>query len=212
MSGPLFARSRLQEAFTALRQDLIHPDGPRISTMRNYRFAIVPYDPRDEFALRQQLQRLTSELVNSGWNVLSISLYDLLVERIQAQGPAAVARLVEFERQLGATNPDRALAHISQKILKLTEGPDGIAADCIDIIGAHVAAHPDRQDRTVVFIGRAGALYPFFRTSALLRHIDGHTHNVPVVLLYPGERHPENGLSFMGRLTPDRDYRPRIYP
>ena len=24
-------------------------DGPRISTMPNYRFAIVPYDPKDEF-------------------------------------------------------------------------------------------------------------------------------------------------------------------
>jgi hypothetical protein len=212
MSGPLFARTRLQEAFDALRADLVHVDGPRISTMRNYRFAIVPYDPRDEFPLRQQVQRLASELVSNGWNVLTISLYDLLVRRIQALGPDAVARLVQLERSLGQASPDRALAYIRQKILDLVEGPDGIAADCIEIIGAHVADHPDRQDRTLVLIGRAGALYPFFRTSALLRHLDGHTHNVPVVLLYPGERHPDNGLSFMGRLTPDRDYRPRIYP
>jgi len=33
-----------------------------------------------------------------------------------------------------------------------------------------------------------------------------------VVLLYPGERRGEAGLSFMGELAPDRDYRPRIYP
>ena len=37
-----------------------------------------------------------------------------------------------------------------------------------------------------VLIGRAGGLYPFFRSSALLRHLDGQTGTVPVVLLYPG--------------------------
>jgi hypothetical protein len=67
-------------------------------------------------------------------------------------------------------------------------------------------------DRTLVLVGRSGALYPFFRTSALLKHIDGKTRNIPVVLLYPGERRDVTELSFMGELQPDRDYRPRIYP
>ena len=57
----------------------------------------------------------------------------------------------------------------------------------------------------------SGQLYPFFRTSALLRHIDGRTGDVPVVLLYPGKRRELSALSFMGELQPDRDYRPRIY-
>jgi hypothetical protein len=34
---------------------------------------------------------------------------------------------------------------------------------------------------------------------------------VPVVLLYPGKVVGETGLSFMGVLPADRDYRPRIY-
>ena len=64
----------------------------------------------------------------------------------------------------------------------------------------------------LALVGRAGSLFPFFRSSALLRHIDGKTHNVPVVLLYPGERRGPTGLSFMGVVPPDNDYRPRIYP
>ena len=40
-----FQQTSLQEAFAALRRDLIHEDGPRISTMRNYRFAILQYCP-----------------------------------------------------------------------------------------------------------------------------------------------------------------------
>ena len=51
----LFARTQLQEAFAGLRNDLIHEDGPRISTMRNYRFAIGPYAPTDEFKLRGEV-------------------------------------------------------------------------------------------------------------------------------------------------------------
>jgi hypothetical protein len=66
-------------------------------------------------------------------------------------------------------------------------------------------------NRTVIFLGRAGALYPFFRTSALLKHVAGHTRNVPAVLLYPGRVVGDSGLSFMGVLPADRDYRPRIY-
>ena len=49
MTLPLFHQTPLQEAFAALRRDLIQEDGPRISTMRNYRFAIVQYQPADEF-------------------------------------------------------------------------------------------------------------------------------------------------------------------
>ena len=89
---------------------------------------------------------------------------------------------------------------------------DGIAADCSRIITDFAAQHHDKADRTLALVGRAGALYPFFRSSALLRHLDGRTANVPVVLLYPGNRLGPTGLSFMGKVDADNDYRPRIYP
>src|SRR5690606_3819702 len=98
------------------------------------------------------------------------------------------------------------------KLTPLIEGPEGIATDCSKVICDYADAHPENIDRTVAIVGRAGALYPFFRSSALLRHIDGRTRNVPVVLLYPGERRGATGLSFMGMIEPDNDYRPRIYP
>ncbi len=46
MSMPLFNHSALTDVVEALREDLIQKDGPRISTMRNYRFAILCYDPQ----------------------------------------------------------------------------------------------------------------------------------------------------------------------
>jgi hypothetical protein len=212
LTTSLFHRTPLQEAFAALRRDLIHEDGPRISTMRNYRFAIVQYDPKDEFKLRGEVQRLSSELVANGWMVLPINLQKILLDRIRAQGDDWAARVADMERHMASLDPARGLNYVKSKLTPLIEGPDGIAADCSKIIGEYADAHPQNIDRTVAIVGRAGALYPFFRSSALLRHIDGRTRNVPVVLLYPGERRGPTGLSFMGMLEPDNDYRPRIYP
>ena len=206
------ARTALAEAFNALRRDLIHPDGPQISTMRNYRFAIVPYLPEDEFKLRDHVERLVRDLSGAGWVVQTISLQALLLERIRGLGDDVVQRLIETERRTAEASPERGLNYLRSKIAPHVEGPDGIAADVAREIRAFADAHPDKAERTLVIVGRAGALYPFFRTSSLLKHLDGKTNNVPVVLLYPGVRHGENGLSFMGIVNPDRDYRPRIYP
>lgn len=209
---PLLHKTPLDEAFAALRRDLIHEDGPRISTMRNYRFAIVQYDPAVEFALRQHVRRLTSDLVAHGWVVQSISLQRLLLDRVRAMGDEQIEWIIESEREFAGYDPDRGLNYLKDELAPLIEGVDGLAADCSRLIAEHVEQHPDAADRTVTLIGRAGALYPFFRSSALLRHLDGRTRNVPVILLYPGERRGPTGLSFMGVLDPDNDYRPRIYP
>ncbi len=211
MSRSLFDQTPLQQAFADLRKDLIHEDGPRISTMRNYRFAIVQYDPSHEFRLRREVQKLSTDLVGNGWAVLSINLQKLLLDRVRAQGDDWIRRVIEMERQTAATAMDRGLKYLQGKLGPLIEGSSGIAADCSRIICEYNDQHPDRTDRTVALIGRAGAMYPFFRSSALLRHLDGHTRSIPVVLLYPGERRGDKGLSFMGVLDPDSDYRPRIY-
>jgi len=208
----MFQKTPITEALSALRQDLVHEDGPRISTMRNYRFAIVQYDPAREFELRGEVQRLASDLMAHGWKVLSIDLHRLLLNRVRAQDTDWADRVRDMERRMAKIEPDRGLNYLKSKLTPLIEEPDGIAADCSRLICDYAKDHGDHADRTLALIGRAGALYPFFRSSALLKHLDGRTCNVPVVLLYPGERRGRTGLSFMGVLESDNDYRPRIYP
>ncbi len=218
MTGELFEpKSTLQEAFTALRQDLLHEDGPQISTMRNFRFAILPYAPNDEFRLRAEVQRLHGELVAHGWVVLEISLKKLFLDRIKREGPEFSQRIIQMERRL--TDRQRAMNYVRERITPLVEGvadgggvSGGIAEDCAQAIRSFAEAHPDKADRTLAIISRAGVLYPFYRSSALLKQLAGKTANVPVVLLYPGERRSKNALSFMGVFDADGDYRPRIYP
>jgi hypothetical protein len=209
-SEPLFGD--LDEAMAALKRDLVAEDGPQISTMRNYRFAILPYLPSEEFKLRGKMLRLSEELRADGWAVLTISLQKLLLDRIRATGDENIAAIVAREKRLHQRDPGRGLAHLREKIAPYIEGPDGIAGDVARLVEDFATKNPGMADRSLVIIGRAGALYPFFRSSALLKHIDGRTKNIPVVLLYPGKRVDQSGLSFMCELPADRDYRPRIYP
>lgn len=213
---PPAAHARMIEGFQALEKDLVHADGPRISTMRAYRFAILQYDPSLEYEQREAAQTLSRTLIESGWYVLPISLQQLLHDRIRRE-PGLAEVVCEMEKDYARDSLREALDYLGTKLEPLIEGvsPDrGLAGDISARIAEHIAAHPDRKDRLLVLIGRVGALYPYFRVSALLRHLDGHTHDVPVVILYPGTRDAktQNALSFMGVMPGDSDYRPRIYP
>jgi len=78
---------------------------PRISTMRNYRFAILPYRPSDEFKMRDRLRRLVGELRASGWGVLSVSLQRLMLARIRSHGDAVVQSIVRREKACTIKTP-----------------------------------------------------------------------------------------------------------
>ena len=204
--------TEIRLAVDALKADLLREEGPSISTVRNYNFAILPYDPEQEFSLRAAVHRLSEELRDAGWNTGTIPLHALLLGRVRDEGKDFIDAMVRREKHLMASSdPERGLRTLKERIVTLLEGPAGLAADVIREISRIVDESPGKEDRTVIFLGRAGALYPFFRTSALLKHVAGHTRNVPVVLLYPGKVVGDTGLSFMGVLPADRDYRPRIY-
>ncbi len=211
MSGAAYERSALAAAVDALRRDLLAAGGPEISTMRNYRFAILAYDPNKELELRHLIRKLGDELTAQDWSVLSISLGRLLLDRIESGDRRVLESTLRAERRLHARNPARALNYLREKTERYVEGKGGIAADVSRLIGDFADRHPAQAERTVIFLGRMGALYPFFRSSALLKHLDGATGNLPVVLLYPGERLGPTALSFMGELPANTDYRPRIY-
>ncbi len=202
----------LGRSLAALRADLLRPEGPQVSTVRNYNFAILPYEPENEYALRKAISELTAELRDQGWTTGIIALHSLLLARLRKEGLQFVQALIDREKRLiKAADPWRGLRTLKERVATLIEGPDGLAQDVISEVTRILDEHPDNLEKTVIFLGRAGALYPFLRTSALLKHVAGHTRNVAVVLLYPGQVVGETGLSFMGVLPADRDYRPRIY-
>jgi hypothetical protein len=67
------------------------------------------------------------------------------------------------------------------------------------------------DERTAVFLYRAGALYPAYRTSTLIDDLRSRLR-LPVTLLYPGVIVGDYGLKFMGRTEPAYGYRALIVP
>jgi hypothetical protein len=202
----------VDQAIRGLRNDLLTDRGQRINTMPNHPFAILPYPPELEYSLRRRINHLVIELRAHGWGVLQVDMHRLLLDRVTREGEAFRDAVIAQEQRLFARDPQRALNYLADTLADLVEGPDGLAQDVVQQIDLFAQAHPERAGKTVVFLGRLGALYPIARSSALLKHIDGRTRSLPVVLLYPGIRSETSALSFMGVLPLDRDYRPRIYP
>lgn len=203
--------SAVERTISALEKDLVSEGGPRIATLHNYPFAILCYDPKAEFELRREVAGLAERLKQEGWFLETLNMKSLVLRRLREFfTPDELDYYIESEKMYSKIDgPQGGLEYINDEIFEALHGPDGIAgmiARRLDDIAADV----DRADRTIVLIGQLGALYPFGRTSAVLKFLDGRTHGIPVVFLYPGTV-SEGALSFLGEAEPDRDYRPRIY-
>jgi hypothetical protein len=201
----------LKEKVEELKRDLLNPNGPQISTMNNYSFAILQYEPAEEFLMRELINELVNEMRQYGWKVKNVDLFDLMIKRLKSENDEeTIKEIIDGEKRLfkrkGIT---RSLKYLEQTMVGDLEGAEGIASDVIKEIELLVGDSDPSQ--TLIFISRAGAIYPFYRTSGLLRYLDGKTSNVPVILLYPGSRPGVTSLSFMDEHQPDSDYRPRIY-
>jgi len=195
-----------------LRKDLLDPAGPAISTNRSYPFAIFHYSPTEEFEARAEVGSLAQELQVKGWRVRTVDLFAVLADYLAEQegGQLVQAWIDEEKLQYRSYGNDwsKALDSLSNALGGVFESIQGYPGRVLAQI-QEAAAGSDPL-RTVVFLSRVGALYPFYRTSSLLRFIDTGV-KVPTVVLYPGQRDDNQYLSFMGMMNADRDYRPRIY-
>lgn len=202
----------LEYRINLLKQDLLNPSGPCISTNRNYPFALFQYPPHEEFKMRSRLIELLDTLRSKGWTILNVDLFATLIDYLdgQEEGELIEALIQEEKLQYKVSRNDYSMPlNVLQNSLDVyLKNPEEYAKKVFDRI-MEKTEHSDPV-RSVVFLSRIGGLYPFYRTSSLLRYLDKGIR-VPTIVLYPGERIERDYLSFMGEMDADRDYRPRIY-
>lgn len=170
---------------------------PRISAYHDMPYAIFRYDPEDEFELRKQVTLLETRLSQKGKRVKRVSLAECLEAAMITQRP--LAEWFDVEREQGtASIVDTVHAVLSEY------------QPLVDLVASHL---PDEliadPERDLVFILRAGALFPTYRTFSLLEQLKGRVL-VPTVLFYPGTLDGPAGLRFMGVLDAEHNYRPKI--
>jgi len=170
---------------------------PRLSAYHDMPFGIFIYPPDEEFEVRRQLKMMRTRLGQRGKQVTTISLAACLNEALTAEGLDAAA-LADAEVGAGLELAIETAFSVLSEYRPLDQ-----------IVAGHVPADAE-PTRDIVFLTRAGALFPLYRTSALLDQLKGQI-GVPTVLFYPGVTDGPAGLRFMGVLAAEHNYRPRIY-
>lgn len=177
---------------------LAAPD-PRaqLSAFHDMPYAIFRYSPEAEFAVRKELALLRTRLEQAGKRITTVSLADCMQSALAAEGIDTDA-LAEAETSSGL----EATIDTVHQVLSAYRPLDELVAERIP-----EDADPERD---IVFIVRAGALFPVYRTSSLLEQLKGKV-KVPAVLYYPGELDGAAGLRFMGVADAEHNYRPKIF-
>lgn len=170
---------------------------PRISAYHDMPYAIFHYPPADEFAVRAEVAMLRTRLEQAGKRVTVISLAECLQDSLSREG-LTMERIAQAEKRTGTEK----MIDTYHKIISERQPLE-------DLVVGRVPQ--DAEPLTdVVFITRAGALFPFYRTSSLLEQLKGKL-NVPAVLFYPGDVEGAAGLRFMSILAAEHNYRPKIF-
>jgi Domain of unknown function (DUF1788) len=197
--------SSLKDSFSLLESDL-KAVPPRINVYHDLPFAILRYDPADEWKLRWEIKLLATRLGGAGKDVHTISVADLLWSALQKvhekDSDEGLEAVIELERQRGfVAAQQQVTTYLSNKIwVPLWD----LLADRLNSFDS---------DNSIVLLTRVAAMSPgIFHMSMLLDKMHGRT-KVTTVLCYPGSIEGTTGLRFMD--LKDRDalgnYRVKIY-
>jgi hypothetical protein len=191
--------SSLRDSIRTLEEDLI-ASPMRISSYNDLPFAILRYDPEEEWNLRREAKYLATRLHIAGKQVYRVSLAELLWEAIDdAEGLDAVVKL---ERE-------RGFAAAQEQVTTYLSDPDW--SPLPEMLRERLEYLDPKRD--VVFLLRAAAMAPaIYHMSSLLDKMQGKTR-VPTILFYPGTREGTTGLHFMGLRNRETtgNYRVKIY-
>lgn len=190
----------------ALRDDL-RGIGQRLVDFHNRGgeppYLLYVYPPADEWVVRRDLKdlQLWLQAPDQGVRCVAISLADLFWQSLEAEG--WVDELIAQETE--ANGDESVLPDIFRSVSEILRLPPSLP----DRVVAVVEEFGD--ERTSVFLYRAGALFPAYRTSTLIDDLRGRVR-LPLTLLYPGSIVGDYGLKFMNRTEPAYGYRALIVP
>jgi hypothetical protein len=163
-------------------------------------YLVYQYPPRDEYVVRRELGDLRLWLGSRAVRCQAVSLADLFWQALEGSG--WLGSLMEQEYQ--AAGDAAALEEVYRSVGEVLREPPTLPDRVVEALQGC-------DERTAAFLYRAGALYPAYRTSALLDDLRSRLR-LPVTLLYPGRLVGSYGLRFMDRCDPAYGYRAHIIP
>lgn len=191
--------SLLKERINMLENDL-KAVPPRIGIYHDLPFAVLRYDPSEEWDLRREVKRLATRLEDTGKDIHIVPMSELLWKAIdETEGLEAV---IELERERGyLAAQDQVTTYLSDRDWR----------PLASLLAERLASCDPAK--TVAFLTRVAAMSPgIYHMSKLLDQMQGKTR-VTTILFYPGSIEGTTGLRFMD--LKDREalgnYRVKIY-
>lgn len=191
--------SSLKDRIELLENDL-KAVPPRVNVYHDLPFAILRYDPVEEWELRKEAKLLATRLEAVGKEVHIIPMAELLWKAIdETEGMDAVVGL-ERERGYMAAQ-EQVTTYLSDRDWR----------PLATLLSERLADYDPAK--SIVFLTRVAAMAPgLYHVSKLLDEMHGKTR-VTTILFYPGSIEGTTGLRFMD--LKDRDalgnYRVKIY-
>src|SRR6266436_1686679 len=170
--------SSLRDSIALLESDL-KAVPPRINVYHDLPFAIMRYDPTDEWELRREIKLLATRLEAVGKEVHIIPMSELLwsaLERVeQRDDDEGLESVIELERERGYVEAQQQVTtYLSSKVW----------IPLWDLLAERLAQI--NPENSVVFLTRVAAMSPgIFHVSMLLDKMHGKT-KVTTILFYPG--------------------------
>ena len=191
--------SSLKERIELLENDLKAVPS-RISVYHDLPFAILRYNPDEEWDLRREVELLATRLEATGKEVHSISMSEFLWKAIEeTEGLDEVVALEQKRGYLEAQ--DQVTTYLSDRDWRPLAG---LLAERLGKLN---------PARSIAFLTRVAAMAPgIYHMSKLLDQMHGKTR-VTTILFYPGSIEGTTGLRFMnldGREALG-NYRVKIY-
>ena len=197
--------SSLKDSIAPLESDL-KAEPPRISVYHDLPFAIMRYNPTDEWELRREIRLLATRLEAVGKEVHVIAMSELLwsaLDRIyQKDNDEGLEAVIILEKERGYVEAQQQVTtYLSSKVW----------IPLWNLLAERLASI--NPENSIVFLIRAAAMSPgIFHMSMLLDKMQGKI-KVVTILFYPGSIEGTTGLRYMD--LKDRDalgnYRVKIY-
>jgi len=189
----------LKERIELLENDL-KAKPQRVSVYHDMPFAILRYEPQEEWTLRKELSLLTTRLNAIGKDVVQISLAELLWEAIE--GSESLDEIIALEKAMGFEKAqEQVTIYLSDSDYRPLQD---LLSDRLKTLD---------PEKNIAFLTRAASMAPaIYPMSRLLDEMHGYSR-VTMILFYPGTIEGTTGLRYMD--LKDREvqgnYRVKIY-
>jgi hypothetical protein len=189
----------LKERLELLENDL-KAKPSRVSVYHDMPFAILWYEPREEWMMRRELDLLATRLASAGKEVILISMAELLWKAIEES--EGLDTIIELEKTMGfGKAQEQVTTYLS----------DSDWRPLRDLLTKRLEDLDPK--RNIAFLIRAASMAPaIYPMSRLLDEMHGRTR-VTTILFYPGTIEGTTGLRFMDLKDKEvqGNYRVKIY-